>query len=135
MTESPYYTTYERNPKDNNGEITLTAKGKLSNWVYLNVIAQVQQNNVIEYISYNGKMILRPSPDSEKDNTPSDNDSGTDITLFLITGGILVVILLGLIIAIIFSKVRNRRLLEQVKNVSFQKTNNNTDPNLLLQNK
>ena len=135
VTESPYYTTYERNPKDNNGEITLTAKGKLSNWVYLNVIAQVQQNNVIEYISYNGKMILRPSPDSENNNTPSDNDSGTDITLFLITGGILVVILLGLIIAIILSKVRNRRLLEQVKNVSFQKTNNNTDPNLLLQNK
>jgi hypothetical protein len=25
--------------------------------------------------------------------------------------------------------------LEQVKNVSFQKTNNNTDPNLLLKNK
>ena len=55
VTESPYYTVYERNPFDIDGKIILTAKGiNLSNWVYLNVIAQIQQNNVLEYISYNG---------------------------------------------------------------------------------
>ena len=128
VTESPYYTVYERNPEDNGGEITLIAKGKLSNWVYLNVIAQVQQNNVIEYISYNGKMTLRPIPDSENNNS----NSNFNMTVFLIIGSILVAILLGLVITLFIFNQRNKNLLNNVKNVSFQNINNKMDPNLLL---
>ena len=128
VTESPYYTVYERNPGDINGEITLTAKGKLSNWVILNIIAQVQQKNVLEYISYNGKMILRPSPDSENNNS----NSGFNMTIFFIIGSILVAILLGLVITLLIFNRKNKNLLNNVKNVSFQNINNKMDPNLLL---
>ena len=55
VTNSPYYYIYEKNPKDKDGKITLTAKGDFSNWLYLNVIAQIQINDNLEYVSYNGK--------------------------------------------------------------------------------
>ena len=126
VTESPYYTVYERNPLDIKGEITLTAEGKLSNWEYLNVIAQVQQNNVIEYISYNGK--------KRKEDYSEENNDFTQ-TLFIIIGSILIVIILGLIITICIFHQRHKYLLSNVRLVSFQKQNNNTDPNLLLKDK
>ena len=127
VTESPYYSVYQRNPKDNKGEITLSARGDLSNWVYLNVIAQVQQNNVLEYISYNGKYFLRPDPNK---NDSSDSNS---YTVYIIVGSVLLVIILGLVIFIIIYKMKNKNLMSQVQHVSFQKTNSNSDPNLLLQ--
>ena len=135
LFESPYYTIYERNPKYNNdGKITLTAKGLgLSNWVYLNVIAQIQQNNILEYVSYNGKVFIRPSPD--KDPNIEDDDGGNKTVLFLVVGGILILIVVALGVAIFIFQQRNKALLNQVKHVSFQQTNTNSDPNLLLQNK
>ena len=55
LTQSPYFSIFEKNPIPNNeGKITLTAKGNFSNWLYLNIMAVVQQNNNLEYISYNG---------------------------------------------------------------------------------
>ena len=54
LSESPYYTKYKRNPDDNNDKITLTATGDFSDWVYLQIIAQVQQNKVIDYVAYDG---------------------------------------------------------------------------------
>ena len=124
VTESPYYTVYERNPEYND-KITLTARGDLSNWVYLNIIAQVQQNNIIEYISYNGKYFLRPNG---KQKSGSNN-----LGLFLGIGAGLLVIVVGLVIAILIFYKKQKELLNRVKYVSFTKTHNNTDPNLLLQ--
>ena len=124
VTESPYYTVYKRNPEYND-KITLTAKGDLSNWVYLNIIAQVQQNNILEYIAYNGKVFLRPSGNE----SPSSNN----IALFLGIGASLLAIVIGLTIAILIFYKKQRELLNRVKYVSFTKTQNNTDPNLLLQ--
>ena len=132
--ESLYHTVYERNPKYNNdGKITLTAKGYgLSNWVYLNVIAQIQQNNILEYVSYKGKVFVRPSP---KGGDPKkDDDDGNNTILILSVGGILVLIVIALGVAIFIFQQRNKALLNQVKHVSFQQTNTNSDPNLLLQN-
>ena len=120
-TESPYYTVYERNPESYNDKITLIARGNLSNWVYLNVIAQVQQNHVLEYISYNGIIILK----SEKE----DNY----LFIFLAIGGALLIIILGLLLVIFIIYRRNKQLLNNVTHVSFQKGANNSDPNLLLQ--
>ena len=145
VTESPYYTIYERNPKDVQDKITLTARGYLSNWVYLNVIAQIQQNDILEYVSYNGKISVRPPPENKDDdndkkdenNKRDDNNSNynqTDnTTLFVIIGVILAIIVVGLVVTIIIFQQRNKNLLNQVKHVSFQQTNTNTDPNLLLQ--
>ena len=130
VTQSPFYSVFERNPIDNNGKITLRAFGFLTNWAYLNVIAQIQQNNVLEYVAYNGVKLIRPSP-----NKKSSNDSGkTSTTLFLAVGGILLLIVIALIVIILIFQYRNKNLLNQVKHVSFQQTNsnNNVDPDLLL---
>jgi len=129
VTESPYYTVYKRNPiPDSNGKITLSAKGDLSNWVYLNVIAQVQQNNALEYISYNGIKIVRPPPKGE--------ESGSDnTTLFIVGSCILILIIIALIVLVVVCQIKNKKLLSQVKKVSYRKDNNqesNADPNLLL---
>ena len=123
VTESPYYTVYERNPEYKD-KITLTAKGNLKNWVYLNIIAQVQQNNILEYIAYNGKVFLRPNGNEESKNS--------NVALFIGVGCGLLVVVIGLVITIFIIKRRNKELLNKVKHVSFQKGQNNMDPNLLL---
>ena len=136
VTESPYFTVYKRNPQyDNNGTITLTAKDyDLSNWVYLNVIAQVQQNNILEYVSYNGKVFVRPSPSGGDGEKKQESESSGDNTvLFVVVGGILILIVIALVVAIFIFQQKNKALMNQVKHVSFQQTNSNTDPNLLLQ--
>ena len=136
VTESPYFTVYKRNPQyDNNGKITLTAKDyDLSNWVYLNVIAQVQQNNILEYASYNGKVFVRPSPSGGDGEKKQESESSGDNTvLFVVVGGILILIVIALVVAIFIFQQKNKALMNQVKHVSFQQTNSNTDPNLLLQ--
>ena len=130
ITESPFFTVYKRNPIDDNGRITLTARAPdLANWVYLNVIAQIQKDNVVEYVAYQGKEILRPSPEDESSSSPT----GDNTKLFIIVGVVLLIIVIGLVVAILFFQMKNKSLLNQVKAVSFQKTNSNTDPNLLLQ--
>ena len=131
VTESPYYTVYKRNPSyDDNGKITLTAKGDLSNWAYLNVIAQIQQNNVLEYVAYNGIKIIRPPPEGSIEEQSSSDHSA----LFIVIGVILLLIVCGLVAAIFYFQFRNKKLLSQVKQVSFQKTNSQTDPMLASQN-
>ena len=128
VTESPYYTVYKRNPDDNDGKITLIAQGVLSNWVWLNVIAQVQQNNVLEYVAYNGIQIIRPP----KDKGGNSENGGNNTAIFVAVGIFLLIIVIGLVAAILIFQMKNKQLLNQVKQVSFQKTNSNNDP--LLQN-
>ena len=132
VMESSYYTVYKRNPDDNNGKITLTAVGyDLSNWVYLNVIAQIQQNNILEYVSYNGKVFVRPNPNKETTPSKETEEESNHTALFVIVV-ILVVIAVALVVVIVIFQQRNKALLNQVKTVSFQQTNTNTDP--MLQN-
>ena len=129
VTESAYYTVYKRNPTDDNGKITLTAQGELSNWVYLNVIAQVQQNNVLEYVAYNGIKIVRPPTGNKGSENGADNTG-----VFIGVGIFLFLIVIGLVGAIVIFQMKNKKLLNQVKQVSFQKTNSNSDPLLQSQN-
>ena len=135
VTESPYYSVYARNPEDNNGLITLTAVGDHSRWTILQVIAQIQQETILEYVAYKGKYTYRAPQNQENDESSSVNP-----TLFYVVGGILLVLVIGLIIAIVIFKIKNQELVEQVKHVSFQKTNStninssSVDPNNLIQN-
>ena len=131
VMESPFYTVYKRNPEDSNGKITLTAQGILSNWVYLQVIAQIQQDTVLEYVAYKGRYNLRPPKEGYNDG----NSSGIDTSVFLIVGGILLLLIIGLVVIVFIFQQRNKSLLNQVKHVSFQQNANsgNADPNLLLQ--
>ena len=136
VTESRYLSAFERNPEDKNGLITLTAKGQVSRWTILQVIAQIQQETILEYVAYKGRYTYR---------VPTRNEikgESVDATAFYIVVFILLALVIGLIIAIIFFKIRNQTLLEQVKHVSFQKTNSsnkikkntNVDPSRLIQN-
>ena len=132
--QSPYYTVYERNPKDSNGKITLTAEGPrdtLANWVYLQVIAQIQQDTILEYVAYKGVKHLRPS----KDNPENSSSNGISTTAFVVFAIIILVIIAALIVVVFIIQQKNKSLLNQVKHVSFQQNvgTPNTDPDLLLQ--
>ena len=130
LMESPYYTVYKRNPIDSNGQITLSATGDFSNWGNLQVIAQIQQDTILEFVAYNGIKKLRPSPNPKKDNT-----SGINTSVFVVVAVILLALIAGLIVVIFIFQQRNKSLLNQVKHVSFQQNAqaSNTDPDLLLQ--
>ena len=127
---SPYYAVYERNPKDINGKITLVAKGNLENWACLQVIAQIQQNTVLEYVAYKSVRLIRP-PIEESGKRRSDSSGAS--TAFFIIAIILIVVIVGLVAVVFIFQQRNKSLLNQVKHVSFQQNpNNNADPSLLL---
>ena len=61
VTESPSYVYYEKNPSslvEDKDKISIKAQEDdsfiLDNWAYINVIAQIKQQNIIEYVTYNG---------------------------------------------------------------------------------
>ena len=96
----------------------------------------------MEYVSYKGHYIYRPPKES---NDNGNNAGKVNATAFYVVGAILIILVIGLIVAIIYFKIRNQALLEQVKHVSFQKTNSanykkntnknsNVDPSNLIQN-
>ena len=126
--ESAYYTVYKRNPDDNNGKITLTASGELGNWAYLQVIAQIQQDTVLEYVAQKGEVLIRKAPKT------SSSSSGPSTTVFLVVAGILLLLIGGLVVIVFIFQQRNKSLLNQVKHVSFQQNAGtaNADPELLL---
>jgi uncharacterized membrane protein len=127
VTESSYFTVFARNPQDKNGLITLTAKGDFRRWTILQVIAQVQNETIVEYVAYKGKYTYREKIDNKNKNKKQEEEANP--TAFFIIGGILISIVIGLIIAIIIFKIKNQELVEQVKHVSFQNTNSNSNSN------
>ena len=134
VTESPAYVYYAKNPlpgvDGDNDKIQIEAENLhddiLNNWAYITVVAQIQQQNIVEYVAYNGIMKIRPAPGS-------NGDGSNNTVLFGVIGGVLGVIVIGLVVVIVYFQFKNKSLLNQVKHVSFQKTNTNMDPNLLLQ--
>ena len=129
VMESPYYTVYQRNPEDQDGKITLKAKGNISNWAYLQVVAQIQQDTILDYVAYKGVKEIRKPPEGEK--------SDGNVTLFVIIMVILLSLIIGLGIIVFIFQQRNKSLINQVKHVSFQQQNQNVggpaaDPDLLL---
>ena len=147
VTESPSLIYYHKNPIPLDGDpdkISITAQKDYSskyafeNYAYINVIAQIQQKNIIEYVAYNGIMKIRPptpsSDDTDRDQSDKPPESTTNnAVIFGVVGGILGAIVIGLVVVIVYFQMKNRNLLNKVKHVSFQKTNTNMDPNLLLQ--
>ena len=133
VSESPYYAVYERNPTDNNGKITLTARGMLDNWCYLQVIAQVQKDTILEYVAYDGIKLIRPPEEGESNDKKEGESSSGGATAFFVIAIILIVVIVGLVAVVFIFQQRNKSLLNQVKHVSFQQNaGNNADPSLLL---
>ncbi len=126
VMESPYYTVYKRNPTED--KITLTAEGAFTNWAYLQVIAQIQQETILDYVAYKGVKLIRPSK-----KTSSDKNS-SNTTLFVIIVIILIILVAGLAVVVAIIQQQNKGLVEQVKHISFQQNQNTggADPDLLL---
>ena len=129
LSQTQYYTKYVRNPEDKNDKITISATGAFSTWAYLQVIAQIQQNKVLEFVAYEPVYMQRGVPEEEevkKENT--DNTGlfiGISVTLF--------VLIIGLVAVVFYFQQKNKSLLNQVKHVSFQQQGGSTaDPDLLL---
>ena len=129
LSQTQYYTKYVRNPEDKNDKITISATGAFSTWAYLQVIAQIQQNKVLEFVAYDPVYMQRGVPEEEevkKENT--DNTGlfiGISVTLF--------VLIIGLVAVVFYFQQKNKSLLNQVKHVSFQQQGGSTaDPDLLL---
>ena len=135
VTESPNTVFYVRNPLpgvgDDGDKILMKGDGYFSNWGYINIIAQIQQNNIIEYVAFDGNMTLKPDPNKKDEGEEEESKDNT--VLFGVIGGVLAVIAIALVIVIVVFQIKNKKLMDQVKHVSFQKTNANVDPNLLLQ--
>ena len=135
VTESPNSVYFVRNPPvgiiGDNDKLFINATGLFTNWGYINVIAQVQQNNIIEYVAYNGKMEIKPNPN--KNEKEKEEESSDNTVLFAVIGGVLGAIVIGLVVVIVVIQIKNKSLMNKVKHISFQKTNAVTDPNLLLQ--
>ena len=133
VMESPYHTVYKRNPEENNGKITLSATGDLSNWCYLQVIAQIQQDTFLEYVAYNGIKNIRDAPKGSESSS-----GGISTTVFVVVAVILLSLIAGLVVVVFIFQQRNKSLMNQVKHVSFQQNagavnTSSTDPELLLQ--
>lgn len=101
----------------------------------MQVIAQIQQDTILEYVAYEGEYFLRP-PVEGSGGSGSGSGSGITTQTFLIVGGILLLLIIGLVVVVFIFQQRNKSLLNQVKHVSFQQSAQNSgsaDPNLLLQ--
>ena len=132
LTESIYYYVYKRNPTyDSKGQITLTANEDLSNWAYLQVIAQIQQDATIDYVSYKGIENIRPPKQK------GGKKESSSVAAFVIIIIVLLALVIGLAIIVFIIQQQNKSLVNQVKHISFQQNQNindsyNADPDLLL---
>ena len=109
----------------------------------MEVIAQIQQDTILEYVSYKGIANIRPSPkkkDEDKDDGGDSSDGGStgkkgnSVTVFIVVVVILVALAVGLGIIVFIIQRNNKSLINQVKHISFQQNQNagNADPDLLL---
>ena len=133
LSQSHYYTKYKRNPQaDNNGKITLSATGDFSSWTYIQIIAQIQIEKVLEYVAYDGIYMEREGKKSDNNGGGNDDDDKTG--LFIGISVTLVILIIALVAVVFYFQRKNQSLMNQVKHVSFQQQGNNTsaDPDLLL---
>ena len=134
VTESPYFTKYKRNPDfDATDKITLSATGDFQYWRCIQVIAQIQQNKVLEYIAYDSVCTEKNVPTDHKDGGDENLNEKSDNTGLLIgISVVLALLIIGLAILVFYFQKKNKSLMNQVKHVSFQQNNSTSDPDLLL---
>jgi hypothetical protein len=134
VTESPYFTKYKRNPDfDATDKITLSATGDFQYWRCIQVIAQIQQNKVLEYIAYDSVCTEKNVPTDHKDGGDENLNEKSDNTGLLIgISVVLALLIIGLAILVFYFQKKNKSLMNQVKHVSFQQNNTTSDPDLLL---
>ena len=138
VIESPYYTKYKRNPEwdPSNNKITLSATGNFQHWRCIQVIAQIQQNKVLEYIAYDSFCTDKNQSDEEdkeenEKNEPTDKKNNTALLIGISVS--LALLIIALAVIVFYFEKKNKNLMKQVKHVSFQQYPSlSSDPDLLL---
>ena len=127
LSQSQYYSKFKRNPTyGSDNKISIDATGDFSSWTYLQIIAAIQSNKVLEYVAYDGIYKKRES----KNDEPNDGSDNTG--LFIGISVTLAILIIGLVAVVVYFQQKNKSLLNQVKHVSFQQQGNTADPDLLL---
>ena len=90
--------------------------GNLENLANLKVIAQVQQDTILEYVAYKGIKNIRPS---EKTNDNMEISGKINTYVYVVKTIILLALITGLAVVIYIFQQRNKSLLNQVKNTIF----------------
>ena len=84
-----FYSSYEGNPTQINGKITLTATLlRISEWVDFNVLFKSKKKIMIEYVAYEPVINVRPPPYYPKsgESEGADDDDDRDSSSFIIIG-------------------------------------------------
>ena len=109
FTESISSVVQVQNPSDKD-EITITMDDfSKSNFDYLEVIAQIKDGPIIEYVAY------EPTKNIDED----DDDDKVLITVVSIVGSFIFLIVVVLIIIIVMYNLKTKDLLKQVNKISF----------------
>ena len=136
LTESNSKVVKTKNPTGE--KITLSIKN--NEYSYFQVIAQVINGPIIEYVSYEplGDFSKAGQPYADdNDENQSDNGDGDDaLYAVIIISAILLIIVIILVVVILIYNAKNKNLMDQVNKISFIKSGAKPkeDVNLLLDN-
>ena len=131
LTESPANITQIRNPS-NKEKITLSFEKIGRQFKYLQVIAQIRDGPIIEYVAYD-TIILEEKPNNDSGN----NSNNKSIAIILIVVGIVLFAVIIILVIVIFTfNAKNKDLMDQVNKISFVTSGAKAkdDVNLLLDN-
>ncbi len=118
-------------PKVTKDKLELSIVNITKNINYIQVIAQIRDKEIIEYLSYD---LIEIKEIEKKQETSNDNknESTTTLVVFIVIGSLLFVVVVVLVIVIIIFNNKNKDLLNQVNTISFAQGRNTDDQNLLL---
>lgn len=122
------------NPTPKNDKLILEINNASSEVNYIQVIAQIKEEEMVDFLSYDLKIMnTTKSPNDENYEDDDSSDSDNTAIILLIIGSVLVVLAVILIFLIMKCKKKNKDLLEKVNKVSFSvERNNNANEDLLL---
>ena len=106
ITESDKVLSRIKNPKDYNGIIIMNISLKNKDIKYIQVIAQIIDGPITEYVSYNSIVVKFP----------------TNYLLFILIFIFVILLVIGIIIFIMHYKKKTKKLYENVNKISFQES-------------
>ena len=114
------------NPQVKNDKLNLLVVNVTKSVNYVQVIAQIRDQEKVEYLSYQ-------LSDDELDVATKKTDNKTALIVVIVIGAILFAVVVVLVIVIIMFNNKNKDLLTKVNQVSFAETGDKGEDNNLLQ--
>ena len=120
------------NPVSKDGKLEFSIQTLRRTPGYVQVIAQIQVVDKIDFLSYD---LYEIKPEVPPEGGKSGSSNGPFIVVSIIIGVLLIIIVIVLVVVVITYQRKNKDLLEKVQSVSFQaerENNNNDGDNLLI---